>query len=86
MAFARSRASRRARGTKHYRAELRALGLRIRALRGAQKLTLERAAERIEIDPTHLAKIEAGTINVTFATLLRIADGLDTSVTALFVR
>ncbi len=84
MAVARSRASREVRESKRYQQELRALGLRVRALRTQRSWTIERAAEAIEIDPTHLAKIEAGSINVTFATLIRLADGLGVKVADLF--
>lgn len=86
VAVARNRASRRTRESKNYRVELRALGLRIRTLREKHALTLEGAAEVMDVDPTHLAKIEAGTINVTFATLVRIARGLDETVPGLFGR
>jgi transcriptional regulator with XRE-family HTH domain len=54
----------------------RALGLRIRQLREKHEWTLERAASEMEIDLTHLQKIEAGKLNVTLVSLLRIADGL----------
>jgi hypothetical protein len=36
------------------------------------------------MDPTQLAKIEAGTINVTLVTLVRIADGFSVDLRALF--
>lgn len=38
----------------------------------------------MDLDPTHLAKIEAGTINLTFVSLVRIARGLNLSVVELF--
>ena len=53
-------------------------------MRTAKGLTLEAASERFELDPTHLAKIEAGRINVTFATLVRIAVGFGGRVADLF--
>lgn len=85
MAVARSRASREVRDSRRYQQELRALGLRVRALRTQRDWTIERAAEAIEIDPTHLAKIEAGSINVTFATLIRLAVGFGAKVADLFI-
>lgn len=81
----RQRAAQRARESRTYRLELRRLGLRIRSLRAEHKLTIERAAEKMDLDPTHLAKIEAGTINVSFVTLVRLARGLGLSVPQLFV-
>lgn len=88
------RPSRVARQTRRYRREARLLGANIRALREAQGLTLEEASELMDVAPKHLQKIEAGggarsdasakTINVTLVTLVRIADGLGTSVHDLF--
>lgn len=39
----------------------------------------------MQLDLTHLQKIEAGKLNVTLVTLVRIADGLGVSVRDLFV-
>jgi transcriptional regulator with XRE-family HTH domain len=39
---------------------------------------------RRQTDPTQLAKIEAGSINVTLVTLVRIADGFSVDLQALF--
>ena len=47
-------------------------------------MTIEQAAERMDVDPTHLAKIEAGTINLSFVTMLRLARGLDVAMSELF--
>jgi transcriptional regulator with XRE-family HTH domain len=60
------------------------LGERIRALRRGRGLTLEAAAERMELDFKHLQKIEAGQGNVTLVTLVRLAAGLEVSLEALF--
>lgn len=78
------RPSQEVRASARYQAELRALGLRVRALREAQALTLEAAGEAMDIDATHLQKIEAGRINLTMVTLVRIADGLKVSLRDLF--
>ena len=81
----RQRASQRARQSKGYRTELRRFGLLVRTHRLALQLTLEQAAERMDLDVTHLTKIEGGTINVTFATIVRIARGLEMSVPELLI-
>ncbi len=78
------RPSRLAKETKGYREGLEALGNRVRALRDKRGLTLERAAEQMTMDLTHLAKIEFGKVNVTFVTLVRIANGLGVSIRDLF--
>lgn len=76
--------SRTYRASSSYRKTAGAFGKRIRALRVARGWTLERSAEATNLDPTQLAKIEAGTINVTLVTIVRIADGFGVSVRALF--
>ncbi len=88
------RPSRVARQTRRFQREARRLGLNIRARREALGLTLQEASERMDVAPKHLQKIEAGggvrdaasaaPINVTLVTLVRIADGLGTSVHNLF--
>ena len=72
------------RRTRDYRRVVTGLGARIRELRLAQGLTLEVAAERGGMDLKHWQKIEAGTLNVTIATLVRIARGLGVEVADLF--
>jgi transcriptional regulator with XRE-family HTH domain len=69
---------------RSYQRTVAALGGRIRGLRTARGWTLERAAEAVDLDPTQLAKIEAGTINVTLVTLVRIADGFSIDLRSLF--
>jgi transcriptional regulator with XRE-family HTH domain len=76
--------SRTYRASSSYRKTAAALGSRVRALRMTRGWTLERSAEATNLDPTQLAKIEAGTVNVTRVTIVRIADGLGVSVRALF--
>ncbi|MFO0606904.1 MAG: helix-turn-helix transcriptional regulator [Polyangiales bacterium] len=88
------RPSRVARQTRRFQREAKLLGLNIRALREALGLTLQEASERMDVAPKHLQKIEAGggkggvedaaPINVTLVTLVRIADGLGTTVHNLF--
>jgi len=78
------RSSRVHRETARYKKELKALGLRIRALRGERKWTLEQTAELCDLDLKHLQKIEAGQLNVTFVTLVRLAVGFRLPMSGLF--
>jgi transcriptional regulator with XRE-family HTH domain len=58
----------------------------VRALRGARRWTLEEAAEASNLDLKHFQKVEAGKLNVTLVTLVRIAEGFDEPVASLFVK
>jgi transcriptional regulator with XRE-family HTH domain len=59
------------------------LGRRINELRGAAGLTQEQLAERVAIDAKDLQKIEAGEVNITFRTLVRLAAGLGCTLAEL---
>lgn len=63
------------RTTARFKKEQRALGARVRAMRHAADWTLEQAAERCDMDWKHLQKIEAGSLNVTLVTLVRLSVG-----------
>jgi transcriptional regulator with XRE-family HTH domain len=78
------RSSQRFRETKRFKDAARALGARARELRESHELTLEQASAQMEVDLKHLQKVEAGQLNVTLVTVLRIADGLNVSPSALF--
>jgi len=78
------RPSRVFRGTRRYTLAARRLGLRLRAMRKAREWTLEKTSEKTGLELSHIQQIEAGKINVTLATLLRIADGLGAPLHALF--
>ncbi|MFH0899245.1 MAG: helix-turn-helix transcriptional regulator [Pseudomonadota bacterium] len=52
---------------------LRELGIRIRVAREAAKLTQEEAASRAGIDYKRWQRLEAGTVNATVRTLVRVA-------------
>lgn len=75
-----SRAFRRSRRFKNVAAML---GHRVRELRKGNGWTLEKAAERMKLDLRHLQQIEAGTVNVTLATILRMCDAFDCSPSIL---
>ena len=70
---------------ERYLAEVKALSQRVRALRHERGWTLEQTAEKMEIDLSHLQRIEAGTLNPTFLTLTRVAQGFDVAMWALFL-
>lgn len=78
------RASRVHKRTPRYRTEAAKLGLRLRTLREAAGWTLEKAAERCDLDLKHLQKIESGQLNVTLVTLVRLAVGLRVPIATLF--
>ncbi len=79
-----TRASQVARQGSRYLAETRALGARVRELREKRGWTLERAAEAMDLDLKHLQKVEAGKLNVTLVTLVRIAEGFSVPLATLF--
>ena len=55
----------------------RRLGDNVRALRTRALLTAKKAAERAEMHWRHWQKIEAGEVNITLFTLVRVADALN---------
>jgi transcriptional regulator with XRE-family HTH domain len=79
-----ARPSQTVRNSRMFGREARALGQRVRALRLNRGWTLEVAAERMNLDLKHLQKIEAGSINVTLVTLVRIAAGFRQPIRVLF--
>ena len=78
------RSSRLFRKTDRYTDEVASLGANVRALRLKKQWTLEQAAEQMLLDLKHLQKVEAGLLNITMVTLVRVADGLGVPVRALF--
>ncbi|MDF2873984.1 MAG: anaerobic benzoate catabolism transcriptional regulator [Sporomusa sp.] len=62
------------------------VGRRIAFFRNLRGLSQEELAAKIDISASHLSKIEAQNINVSFSfdMLLLIAEGLDVHVAALF--
>jgi transcriptional regulator with XRE-family HTH domain len=56
----------------------------VRRLREKMRWTQEQAADAMEIATRHYQKIEAGDVNVTVATLVRVAKAFDVDVKALF--
>ncbi len=61
------------------RAFLRRLGLRVKVLRTARRMSQEHLAEAAGLDRSYVSRIERGAHNVTVLTLVRVADVLDVS-------
>lgn len=62
----------------------RSIGLRIIELRRDRKLTQEDFAERLGMDVRHLRRIEAGKVNFTIDTIVKLAIALKASTVDLF--
>ena len=77
--------SRLVRDSTSYAKAVEELGTAVRKLRQARKWTLEQAGEEMGFDATQIAKIEAGAVNITLVTLVRLADGFGVPIKALFV-
>jgi len=63
--------------------DLHALGAAVRELRARRGLSQERLGFKAELHRNYVGAIERGTINPTFRTLMRLADGLAVSLSEL---
>ncbi len=72
------------RATERYVHDAKAIGENVRRVRHSKGLTLEQAANRMEGDFRHFQRIEAGKVNLTLATMLRVAEALGVPLTQLF--
>jgi transcriptional regulator with XRE-family HTH domain len=61
------------------------LARRIKGLRLVRSLTQEKLAQRAGLAPRHLQKIEAAEVNVTLASLVRLAEALGVDICQLFL-
>ena len=66
--------------------ECRSFGLRVRHLRLQAGLTLVGASSAADLDLAHWQKIEAGKVNVTLGTMMRVAKALDAELADFFAR
>ncbi|MET0559479.1 MAG: helix-turn-helix transcriptional regulator [Solirubrobacterales bacterium] len=64
----------------------RALGEAIEELREEAALTHEQLAERLEMPFQRISELERGLSNPTFATLIRLVEGLDVELSDLAAR
>ncbi len=71
------------RETKEFQAVIGRLAKKLRRLRSAQDWTIERAAEAMQIEPSHLKRLEAGTANPTLALLVTAAKAFRVSLLEL---
>lgn len=60
------------------------LGLRLKELRNAKKISQEKFAVSINMDRTYYAPVESGKRNISIVNLEKIASGLDISLSELF--
>lgn len=61
-----------------------AFGGRVRQLRKDRGLSQEKFALKIEMDRTYLASVEAGKRNISLCNMVKIAKGLDITLSELF--
>ena len=67
-----------------YKQEIAAFGKRVRQLREAKGMTQLDLDMKIELNRTEISKIENGLKNIEFYTIVRIAEGLEVSLSELF--
>ena len=63
---------------------LTSLGTKIRELRKKAELSQEDLADKADLNPNYVGRIERGEINVTVDTLFKIASSLDVGLDELF--
>ncbi len=56
----------------------------MRSIRKSRSWTLEQTASESRLDLAHLQRIEAGQVNVTLGTLVRLAAALDVRLSSFF--
>ena len=71
-------------GERRYKAELKALGIRIRKIREANNLIQLDLEVKTGISRSDISKIENGLKNIEFITIVKIAEALDVNVFDLF--
>ncbi|MBI5235646.1 MAG: helix-turn-helix transcriptional regulator [Deltaproteobacteria bacterium] len=64
--------------------EKKLMGYRIKELRRCKGLSQEELAERAETSPNYVSRMERGTENPTFDTLIKIANALEIEMWELF--
>ena len=60
-----------------------ALGIRVRIARESLGLSQEQFADRCGFDRTYISLIERGKRNISLLNLVRIANGLETSISSI---
>jgi transcriptional regulator with XRE-family HTH domain len=62
---------------------LQKIGLKIRELRTAKKLSLVEFSDKLDIEYNNLIRIEKGRTNLTIGTLLKICEALDVNLSSV---
>lgn len=65
--------------------EATVFGRRVRAIRKANRLTLDQAAEKVQLDAKYLARIERGEKRPSFETIFALSRVFNVPVSALFM-
>ncbi len=65
--------------------EYKKIGLNIAYYRRLKNLTQEKLAELVDIDQTHMSKIERATIGISLDLLFRMADALEIEAYKLLI-
>ena len=71
-------------GERRYKAELKALGLRIRKIREGKNLVQLDLEVKTGISRSDISKIENGLKNIEFITIIKIAEALEVEIFNLF--
>jgi transcriptional regulator with XRE-family HTH domain len=71
-------------GERRYKAELKALGIRIKKVREANNLIQLDLEVKTGISRSDISKIENGLKNIEFITIVKIAEALDVDLFDLF--
>ena len=63
----------------------KAFGLRVQQLRKDMGMSQEKFALSIDMDRTYLASVEAGRRNISINNIKKIADGLNKTISEIFI-
>jgi HTH-type transcriptional regulator, competence development regulator len=69
---------------KRYKKEVAAFGKRLKVLRGKAGLTQLDLEVESGISRTEISKIENGQINISFMTIVKLAEALDLEISVFF--
>ena len=61
------------------------IGARIKGIRAKKRISQERLAERMEINPKYLSSIERGKENPTLNTLIKLSESLEVDLGEIFL-
>lgn len=66
-----------------YKNELKKFGSHLSELRKKKKLSLRELSYACDIDNSKISKIEKGTVNITFTTIVQLAEALEVTLPEL---